>query len=395
MGIFLKLSSSEKNKLIAVFDIGSSSVGGALFLMQKSGVPKIIFSVREKIAFQNKASAKTFLAQTIKTLDNVAEQIATSYFGAPKKIFCVLPSPLYVLQNRVIKMKKNTPFIFTNKLADSLIKKEVKLFEEEYLEKHPESKNRIRVIELKNIKTILNGYEVINPNKQKVKEIEMTLFISMSEESILSKIEEVTIKHFHTKEIKFSSFLLASFTVVRDMYANQKDFLLIDIGGEITDISMVKKNLLRESSSYPIGSNFVVRNLASGLKSSLDEARSFFSLYKDGHAEEKLKQKIEVIMNKLKTKWLQDFQSSLANLSHDISVPANIFLTVDKEFADFFTELIKAEQFSQYTLTRSKFQITFLNTKVLHGVAVFENDIIRDPFLIIDTVYINHFLNLH
>ena len=58
----------------------------------------------------------------------------------------------------------------------------------------------------------------------------------------------------------------------------------------------------------------------------------------------------------------------------------------------FFAEIIKTEQFNQYTLTESKFQIIFLNTEALHAVALFENTTIRDTFLIIDAVYINRFL---
>ncbi len=378
---------------MVVFDIGSSSVSGALFLMQKSGIPKIIFSVREIIAPQKKKNVEDFLSKTIKALDSVASQIAVSSFGAPKKIFCVLSSPWYFSQNRTIRLEKNIPFVFSNKLADSLIEKEIKLFEEEYLAKDTTMGDNLRVIELKNIKTTLNGYEARDPCKQKAQELEMMLFISMSGEDILSKIEEVVFKHFHTKEVKFSSFLMASFTIVRDMYIRQEDFLLLDIGGEITDISMVKKNLLHESVSYPIGCNFMIHQMASDLGSSIDEAKSLFSLYQDGHAEEKVKQKIEIIMNNLKTKWLKHFESSLANLSNDISIPATIFITIDKEFADFFAEIIKTEQLNQYTSTESKFKIIFLDIETLHGTAVFENDVIRDPFLIIDTIYINRFLN--
>ena len=46
---FMRIFSDDKKKeeLMLVFDIGSSSVGGALFLMQNYRVPKIIFSIRE------------------------------------------------------------------------------------------------------------------------------------------------------------------------------------------------------------------------------------------------------------------------------------------------------------------------------------------------------------
>ena len=65
---------------------------------------------------------------------------------------------------------------------------------------------------------------------------------------------------------------------------------------------------------------------------------------------------------------------------------------IDKDFADFFSQTIKTEQFSQYTLTESKFEVIILNTQKLHGVAMFEDNVIREPFLIIDSIYINRFL---
>ncbi len=386
-------SSKESDKLAVVFNIGSSSVCGALFWMRESGVPKIVFSVQEPIAPQGEMNVENFLILTAKALDAAALQIAKSGKGAPKKIFCVLSSPWYVSQNRVIRLEKSAPFVFNTKLADSLIEREIKLFEEEHMAAYLESGNKVRPIELKNLKTMLNNYEVLDPFNQKAKELEMTMFVSMGGEDVLSKIESILERHFHQRVVKFSSFLMASFTVVRDMYVHQDDFLLVDIGGEVTDISMVKKNLLRESVSYPMGRNYIVRGLAQSLGISLDEAKSLFFLYKDGHAEENIKEKITPVINGLKTEWLKKFQSSLANLSHDISVPATIFITIDQEVADFFAEIIKTEQFNQYTLTESKFQVIFLNTERLHGAALFEDAAIRDNFLIIDAIYINRFLH--
>lgn len=395
MGFFSKILplSGYTEQLVAVFDVGSSSICAALFLTRANGVPKLVYSVREPISPMGEVNIDDFLSLAIKALDVAAAKLSTSPFGAPSKIYCGLASPWYVSQNRVIRLEKTVPFIFTPKVADGLIEKEIKLFEEQHLHKYIESGINVRPIELKNIKTILNGYEIANPENQKAKEVEMTMFVSMSGEDILSQIEDTIFQHFHTKEVKFFSFLMASFTVVRDLYHDQHDFLLVDIGGEVTDISMVKKDLLQESVSYPIGRNFMIRGLAEKLGCDLDEAKTMLSMYKDEHADADVVKKIEPVLNNLKGEWLRRFQTSLANLSKDISIPATIFITVDKEYADFFSDIIKTEQFNQYTLTESKFQIIFLNTEKLHGVAIFEDSAIRDTFLIIDAIYINRFLS--
>jgi len=390
MGIFS--NKQTKNELILVFNIGSSSVDGALFEAQSSGIPKIIFSAEELIKIEEKVEIDNFLASTIKSLEMVANKIYRSGLGAPSQIFCVLSSPWYVSQTRIINFKKNTPFIFTHKLADELVKKEVKLFEEEHVIKYSDYNSKIRVIELKNIKTILNGYETAEPLNQKTKELEMTIFISMSGEQILKKIEDTIGKYFHLKQITFSSFVLSFFTIVRDMYLKQENFLLVDISGEMTDISMVKKNTLRESISFPLGRNFLTRGVALDLGCTLSEADSFISLLKDGHAEESVTKKLTLILNKLRIEWLKKFQESLANLSNDISIPSTIYIVIDKDLVDFFSETIKTEQFSQYTLTESKFEVIFLNTELFQKIAISEKNVFYRPFLIIDSIYINHFL---
>ena len=384
----------QKDELILVFNIGSSSVGGALFWAQSSGslgIPKIIFSVRELVQIEETVDIDRFLTLTIRALEVVVNKIYQAKLGAPTKIFCVLSSPWHVSQTRMISLKKNTPFIFTAKLADDLIQKEIKLFEEEHMGKNVVD-NSIRTIELKNIKTMLNGYETPKPLNQKAKELEMTIFISMSGEQVLKKIEDVIGKHFNFNLIKFSSFTMASFAVVRDMHTEHENFLLVDIGGEVTDISMIKKNILRESISFPLGRNFLTRGVSKNLDCTLSEANSLISLYKDEHAEETLTRKLGPVMDQLKNEWLKNFQDSLANLSHDISIPATIYIAIDKDLADFFSETIKTEQFNQYTLTESKFEVIFLSTQILHGNALFEESIIREPFIIIDSIYINRFL---
>lgn len=385
-------NSKKKDELILVLNIGSSSVKGALFYVQNSGVPKIIFSVREPIILEEKADVDRFLPLMLKSLEIVVDKVYKKGLGAPSRAFCILLSPWYVSQSRVINFKKNTPFEFTSKLADDLIQKEVGFLKDEFFKKYSHVGNDIRLIELKNIKITLNGYETPKPLGKKARELEMTIFISMSEETICRKIEHTILKHFSFKEIKFSSFTMASFAVVRDMYAHQENFLLINVGGEITDISMVKNNVLRESNSFPLGINFMIRTVSSTMKCTLSEAKSLISLFKDGHATVSTVESLEPIIKKLKSEWLVKFQESLANLCNDISIPAMIYITMDKDLVDFFSEIIKTEQFNQYTLTESKFQIIFLNVQNLHGIAVFERDAIFNAFLAIDSFYINRFL---
>ena len=89
---------------------------------------------------------------------------------------------------------------------------------------------------------------------------------------------------------------------------------------------------------------------------------------------------------------MKKFQESLANISNDISIPSTIYIALNKDLADFFAETIKSEQFNQYTLAESKFEVIFLGAEVFRDIAFFEGNVDRDAFLIMDSIYINRFL---
>jgi hypothetical protein len=360
-----------------------------LVRLDRFGAPKIIFSVIEPITIEEKLNNDRFLLKTIQSLQLVVQKIHKSALGAPERIFCVLGSPWYASQMRVIALKKDAPFTFTEKIADELIQKEIKIMAEEHALAY--GQNTIRPIELKNIKTVLNGYETEEPLFKKTQEVEMSIFISLSGETTLRKIENAIRKSFQFEQVKFSSFAMASFTVVRDLRPARENFLLVDVGGEVTEIFMVKKNILQDSISYPVGRNYFTRSVAKELGSTLSEARSLISLYKDGHAEAAVAEKIGSVLERIRAAWLAKFQESLANISADISIPSQIYITADPGFIDMFAETIKAEQFSQYTLAESKFEIISVDTKLLHSLATFEEESAQDPFLIMDSVYINRF----
>lgn len=391
MGIFS--GASDNGKLAIVFDIGSSSVGVAIFHINQSKIPKIIYSFRENIYIEKEFDFDKFLDSTMKALDVVALKASTAGLGAPKKFYCMLASPWQASQTRVVKIEKNTPFTFTSKMGDDLVKKEIAKFTAEHADKDG-TLGAVVPIELKNMKTVLNGYATEKPLNQKTRDVEMTFLVSMSSEQFLKSVTDAVSKHFHHNvNIKFSSFTMTAFAVTREIFADQDNFLIFDIGGEITDISMIKKDIMGSSISFPIGLNFMARGIANTMNCSLDEARSLVSLYKEGHASALTEEALKPAVTKLKSEWLAQLQVALANLSNDISIPATIFLTVDPNYADFFSDLIKKEQFSQYTLTESKFTIRFLGNEELHEAVVFEKNVIRDPFLILESIYINRFLS--
>jgi len=387
----MRIFSTAKPKLALVFDLGSASVGSAIFEISKTNAPRIIWSAREPIVLLPKLDLDQLLSLIGKTLSSVLAKAASSGVGSPQKFFCILGPAWHASQARIIRFAQSSPFTFSEKLADELIQKEIQVFKKEHAPEYLEKAQASVPIELKSLRLSLNGYPTERPIGHKARELEMAIFVSIAGKSFLDQIEKSVWDHFHRGGVKFSTLLISIFTIVRDLF-QLKDFILVDIGGEITSIALAKGGTLTESASFPKGKNFIVRELARDLGTSLDEVRSLLSLYQSGHAGERARKRLEAALESARSKWLHVFEETLAHLSGDISIPSDIFISAGEELAQFFSDTIQNEKLSQYTLTNSKFKITFLGTEALHGAAQFALGASKDLPLMIETIYINRYL---
>ena len=380
MGFFTK--SKSKGELVAVFDIGSASIGGALVLLpgdESQEKVKILSSVRLPIKLEEHYSFERLLGRMSDTLEEVALQIKKE--GNAQKVFCFLASPWYKGCPRLVKYEQSTPFVFTQEMHESLVEKELTAV--------GENKSGSKIIESKSVQIVLNGYVTGYPLGQKATTLEMSLLIGLSSDKVLQSIEEKLKVFFKISRVSFMPFLSPLFTVRRDLFPEQNDFLVMDIGGEVTDIALVRNGALCDWLSFPLGKNFFIRSIAIGLRRTKEEADSLFSLYLDHRIEQKIYRKIDHFVQIAKEEWVNYFQKSLYQLSRDLSLPSTIFLTVDDNIAVFFEDLIRGEKFTQYHLTSAKFDVKVLSAKLLHRFCDFAYTVEeRDPFLILESIYL-------
>ena len=365
MGIFSK--EKEESKVVLILDIGSSSIGGAL-VETGDGTYKTIFSTNEQLVIEENINIDRLFSLTIKSLDIILGRIFNQHLPAPSRIICVLPSLWHVLEIRRIGISKNTPFLFTPKLADELLRKEATLFQEEHSNDYGDLlKDGMEPMELKTMKTVLNGYHTDSPFGKRAKELEMSVFISFAPRDVLEKLRNTIHKYFHNMELKFSSSILISFTGTRDM-SPQSDFLLVEAGGEITDVSIIKRGELCGSVSFPLGCNFIIRKIAEQMNSSVALASSLFSLHQSGHMENNSLRKVGLIMNSARAEWIKSFEKAISGILDDVSVPSFIFLLTEPEFADFIVTAIRMEQANQHDWAEKIFQPTILHREIIRAL---------------------------
>lgn len=385
MGFLFK--SKKKEKIIAIFDIGSGSVGGSIVRIpidDKDGVPTILKTVRNEIRFHESFDFDSFLKDMIFTLSVTSNSLFYKNAGAPEEIVCVLASPWYFSDTKNIKIEQDKYFNFTKKIADDLINKEISNFIALYKNEYGSVDNIPEVIEKYVMSISMDGKINENPINDRCKSLEMDMFVSLASKNCLDKIREVLFKTFHNNNITFSSFTFSSYLAVRDRYIKTDSYLLVDISGEITDIGVVVNGILKSTLSFPFGKKTFFKYMCTKLEIELRDAKEIFRLYNNENLSSDMKAKIIPLFNSIENSWGESFDQCLKTLPKDLVIPNNIYITADDDLKKWYYTILKNKQeFKSITLQRynliSLEGVDFLNVcNVDEGYC--------DPFLIIEAI---------
>jgi hypothetical protein len=384
MGLF---SSVKKVHTVALFDIGSGSIGGALvhYSDDEKIMPTIINSFRTDIVFRQKLDFSEYLSDMIVALENTATGLYKSASGAPDEIVCVLASPWYLSETRLIKTSKATPFIFTKRLADGLLQKELELLSESYQRKYGNSGNKPELLEERILNVSLNGYPIDDPLGKKARSLELTMLISISPQLCLDRIRESLSKTFHHTPVSFSSFMLSSFMAVRDRYVSPDSYLLLDIGGEVTDVAIVSRGILKASLSFPFGKRSFFKYMTSKLDIELRDAQEIFNLYVTNTLSEKRKNALAPLFKSIEQLWCEAFRESISALPYTLSLPGTVFLTADNDIQDWFASVLCNEEYIQSMLVERKCRVVTLSGPEFLNMCSVKNGKC-DPFLMIEAI---------
>ncbi len=387
--LFKKNNNFKKCSLLV--DIGSSSVTAAVVIFENS-VSTIVLSETTDIPVLSDLTYDRFEKEMQKALTTSLSKVRKEITSPLDSINVCLASPWYASQVRTAKIARSTPLVVTKGVLDDMVKRELKAFEEEEIKSKNLIGDTVRLLEVQTLRVLLNGYETPEPIGLSVKELELTIFLSIASENTLKDVENI-IKKVYRAPVSFSTFLSTTYLVARDFFPHQENYMLVDIGGEITDISLVKGGGLQQSFSFPYGKNFILRRLMSGLKRPLAEVETLWTLHKECKTSGEVKETCEKILSVARNDWQMSFQRALYSASRDLSIPDTILLTVDDDIATWFSDTIKNEQFHQNTLVGKEFKILFMNGSLFGDKLSYGLKVARNATIMIETIGARYLFN--
>lgn len=392
MALFVR-HSKGKEHFVAVFDIGSGSIGGSVVALSHTQNPEVRFICREEIAFQERMQFARLLAAMQKTFALVTHEVKAFTDANNIRILdthVTLASPWYSSQTRIVHYERDGEFLVTEKGMTKLIEREIGLFRESQI--FTEGKGAgvpPEIVEAKNISVSINGYHVDRPYGKKATELDFALYISMMPGPVNTVIQEALSTEWPSFNGRFSSFSFATYDAIRDIFSDESSFLFMDISGEATDVSIVANTVLLESVSFPFGTRTLLRSLIDGRKSTKTATESDLTLYLEGNLTGKHSEDIEILISEAIEDWTKLFHDTLRQFGKEFPIPRVIFYTIDDVYGAPFESAMKKLHFSRLGSEEHQFAVRRLGMKFLGKFIGATEGVPQDPFLAIGTIMAN------
>ena len=360
------------SKPALVIDLRSDCVSGAL--VEPKFDPKnctvgstLLKTSRREISSQTNFNLDRFFGDLVAALKQVLTELLTNA-PRPNNLTCFLAAPFYASQTRTVKHERPAPVTVTKQLIENLVADDLRQFQASVPPLYREIPNDAHeLIERKIMQIKLNRYETHSPFGQKAREIEINHYLSVGSRKVLDRFRELFRAGLPHARPVFHSFSFAFYALARDLSADDRHLsraaentLLLDLGGEVTEISLMAQGILWETVSFPLGRNFLIRRLTETFKTVPEEALSALKIYRRGGHSQLAGKQILATLLAAGEEWLTRFKAALATLI-ETHLGTNKLLAVgDPETATIFLDWIKQASYRDLLISEKGIRPTLL-----------------------------------
>jgi hypothetical protein len=321
---------SEKNKIEykILFDFRNSSL--AFALLKKEGEEFLILESERKYFYFTKIENPNLYIET---------------FYDQLKIFCnkiIKKNPALIKENLNFEILLGSPWydckIKNFSLNENKEKKINKFLLNNIIEKNILIDSEHKLIENKIINLKINGYAVENPLDKKFKQLDFHNYQSFVAKNTEKDITKILKDNFHHSKINWCTHPIVLFVNFKNYFNDLNNFLIFDVGGEITEMTQVIQNRIKNIYTIPVGTNNFLRKLTNNFNYELNLAFSKMEIYNEDHIDTQ-NNKENIIFNEFKKEWLENIKEVFEK-HKTLSNPSNILIISDQKFQKITKKII-------------------------------------------------------
>lgn len=343
-------SSKEHDLLI---HIGSGSVSGALVVLNNAGKPHILhtqsadFPVKEKENIQ----AEVLIIHMLSALHTVVTALWKIHRHNVSNVHIIFSSPWFSSFSKSIDVKKDAPFVVQPKIVEKLVGEQVaSIFKTagKNASSSPATSTATSapvIIENAPSHIRINGYETTTPYGKTAHSLDVSVYVSTIKQALHDQIESEIYSVLHPKAVHFHTFPFAVWSILGPLFSAKEDYVLVDIGSEMTDAVLVRRGAIGSIVSFPIGKNQFARKVGLNFDIHPELSESLLNMYADKMADEQMAGRLETLITAFSEEWSARFHQAAAELNRAVAsqenfLPQRAFFVSDANMSGIFGEII-------------------------------------------------------
>ena len=270
---------------MVLFDIGTSSVGVMLGVRHKAGHTQPLWHTRRAYGYTTQDNYERYVKDMGAQLLDVCMAVTQEGIRIAKnnptfntrdlEVWCVYAPPWFFGGVGTSTKRTERKQAVTHGMLDTMRSKVL-----EEIESRPAYQawasvaGAYHLLEQVDLALELDGYRVSTPDDYLAHDIRLTSYLSVVPQNIVDSSTDVLGKTFanHTIHLTTSTRLLARQRVSETTYADDRT-LLIEIGGQVTSVTVVEGGVPTGIATFPMGSYHLLR-AAAPKSTSLTEAHT-------------------------------------------------------------------------------------------------------------------------
>jgi len=397
-------SSDKKGDVCLVLDLGNASIAGSLVLFKEGLPPEALFTVRVPFVIGEHAHPEkieiTLLSQLHEILDTIHQKgFQCEYFKTHHKkiakVLCVCASPWYASKIKKVTVSNPKSFLITKAFLDDVLSKEADFFSTELSSgTHGEQYvSGVTVMEKTIVDAKINGYSFHNPIGQKTTLCDVNLYLGLASSGMIAAIDTQIIKFFMVSRgaITWHSFPLVAYRALQKIFPHEKDYILCDVTGEVTDITRVVNGVVGNTASFPSGKFFLIRKIMKVLDVPSEVAQSFLHLFQNGSATPEMEGKIKEVLVDVEHEWSIYLEDALSFIGPIGILPQKVYLTADPDTASIFVGFLKTQHTDTTLLWRRGVTVVHLSEDILSHFYISGNHLTFDECVALDSIFLSSF----
>ena len=264
-----------QKKVGLAFDIGTASVSAALFELRGDDPRPYVLKIFRKFhtASLNR-DASHFSKSTVGQFSAILKDVGIELKGVMPEMYVVgLSSIFYLGKTEHIYMKYPKPRSITSADTASSINQGQQKFLADI------GNSDVVIIEEVLMRSFLNGYRVDQPIGKSAEEVESWVHFAGTSRELYDTFTSIIKGARSDAHIRFSTFPVTTWLLMQEMLEPEHSALVIDIGGELTEVTFLVDGVITEIVSLPFGVLNILLRISESERIDTDNALSLLKSY--------------------------------------------------------------------------------------------------------------------